>query len=235
MSVLQVLLRDEQFRIEDSADRYGCTPLWIAASMGHTEAVELLWSHVPNDLNRQYGQQGPPITASIAASGQRHFDTLKFLLSCPGIDIDATDGKMGQSALLHAVAWESYETQEVPLLNLLRAAGANTNLQDHNGNNVLTLAIAYGNIGVARILLTWDELDTSAVLVGSCSALSMTVNSRDRELVNLLLAHSAKTNLELCDSKGRTVLATAVAENESSIAHDLLKAGASANFIDAEG
>lgn len=111
------------------------TALCLAAANGHAPIVELLVSH-GCPVENFFGTL--PLHHAARAGHARIVD---FLLSCPGVDIDAADQWECQSAL--HVAISSTQTE---VLQVLLARRANPWQRDRAGRSPLQLALEVNQV-----------------------------------------------------------------------------------------
>lgn len=206
VAVLKELLKDPFFHDKDCIDRDGITPFETAAQAGNREILELLFEHYPEHLNRTEKKEYfvPPL---ILAVTHGRTDATKFLLSCPGIEIDTTDHS-GTSALITAASQGDWWDANPEMLDTLRKAGASINRQDSGGYNALARAVA-GRLSSPKTvahLLTWDGIDINAKSTRG-SPLCIAAKMGRKDLVQMLL--DKKPDLLVRCDRGMTALALA--------------------------
>lgn len=247
VAVLKELLKDPFFRDRDCIDGDSVTPFQAAAGTGNREVLELLFKHYSNDLNRAEKTEYyvPPL---ILAVGNKHANAAKFLLSCPGIEIDATN-HAGSSALTAAASLGDRWDANPGMLDALRKAGANVNHQDNKGYNALTQAVVSFYPETVAHLLTWEDIDINAKSVAG-SPLCIAAQKGRKDMVQMLL--DRKPDLNVRDEDGKTALALAAQGpsdfdkwyNKGQLQHEqaykivcrkLLKAGSPIDEADAKG
>lgn len=228
VAVLEELLKDPFFRDQDCVDPAGITGLQIAAEEGNREVLEVLFGHYPKDLNRaeNKGRSMPPL---LSAVNNGHVDAIKFLLSCPGIEVDITSRfntntrNAGQTALMLAATYWRWETpRRVEMLDILRKAGASVNHQDDQGYCALAWAAwGYRPDAIAHIL-TWDDIDFNLQSV-SGSPLCIAAQKGRKDMVQMLL--DRKPDLDVRDKNGKTALALAATGPDDKDAHNIYLVG----------
>lgn len=172
--ILEASQKNKQCLLE-STDKNGCTPLQVAANMGHHKVVDALLT-VGSDANIQnnvgdtalhmaarHGHEvvverllnaNPDFdlkdndgeTAAHAAASHGHDPVIKILLNA-NADVTIQDDQ-GQTAL-HAAASHGMEN----VVNTLLSANVDVNIQDHDGRTALHAAASHGHVKVVSILL----------------------------------------------------------------------------------
>jgi ankyrin repeat protein len=143
IDAVKLLLAQKTIEV-DPPESGGWTPLIYAASLGMTEIVSDLLAHGAN-LNRQniWGT-----TAILMASWKNHTDTVKTLLSFPGVDVNSTSPEDGCTALHDAVRWGNAE-----LVELLISHGAYLQIRDKfNGLTPLDYARYFNDRQILDLL-----------------------------------------------------------------------------------
>jgi len=247
VAVLKELLKDPFFHDQDCIDGDGITTFQAAARIGNREVLELLFKHYPKDLNRAEKTEYyvPPLILAVA---NKHADATKFLLSCPGIEIDATN-HAGSSALTVAASEGEWWDANPEMLDTLREAGANVNHQGYKGYNALAQAVVCLRPKTVAHLLTWDGIDIDAKSAAG-SPLCIAAQKGRKDMIQMLL--DKKPDLNVRDEDGKTALALAAegpsdyeklyhkrsVQNEQTykiICRKLLKAGSRIDEADAKG
>ena len=210
VSVLKELLKDPFFRDRDCIDGDGITPFQAAAKAGNLEILRLLFEYYPGDLNRAKGVEYyvPPLILAVAG---QHTETVKFLLSCPGIDVNVTS-HAGSTALTAAAARYDSWDMKLNILEMLRKAGANINHQDQRQYNALAQAVVSYNPQTVARLLTWDGIDINGQSIAG-SPLCIAAQKGRKDMLQMLL--KKKPDLRVRDENGKTALVLA-AEGPSS-------------------
>ncbi|MCJ1250207.1 hypothetical protein MMC30_007433 [Trapelia coarctata] len=204
IAVLRELLKDPFFRDKDCVDEDCITPFQAAARAGNQEVLELLFEHYPNDLNRAEKNEYfvPPLILAVA---NEHANATKFLLSCPGVEVNITS-HAGSSALTAAASAGDLRDANPEMLDTLRKAGANVKHQDNKGYNALAQAVVSFNPEIVAHLLTWDDMDINAMSVAG-SPLCIAAQRGRKDMVQMLL--DKKPDLDVRDDRGKTALALA--------------------------
>lgn len=138
-------------------DKYGSTPLIIAASCGYESIVQLLLNVSGIDINAK-SKDGSTAFLQAAKCGQEKIVAL--LLQIPDVNVNDKDDK-GKTALI-AAAGSGYENIVRMLLNI---EGIDVNAQTLNGETALTRAMAkyYMNVpcreNILQMLVFARQLD----------------------------------------------------------------------------
>lgn len=128
----------------DPPESGGWTPLIYAATCGMTDVVADLVAHGAN-LNRRCVSGD---TAVSRAVWKNHTETVKTLLSFPGVDVNPASPQGGFTALHDAVSWGNAE-----LVELLIAHGADLQIRDKfNGFTPLDYARYFNDRKILALL-----------------------------------------------------------------------------------
>jgi hypothetical protein len=123
------------------ADKYGCTPLHLAAINGRTEMTEFLIAHGADVNARMITQETP-----LHGAAQKSQIATALLLLDKGADINATDAN-GQTAL-HVACFEGH----LEMAELLIDRGADVNAAGDDGITPLQMAAGQHHQDVVDIL-----------------------------------------------------------------------------------
>lgn len=157
----------------EAKDKYGQTPLILAAWAGHTDIVRLLL-----DKGANIEAVGVPGTALAAAAGMAHPDTVRLLLE-RGANIEG-NSPGGNSPLNSAVRISNIET-----INLLLDKGANIDARDQLGSPPIITALILKRIDIVRLLLA-KGADIEAKDTYGNTALDLALRDGPAEAVDLL-------------------------------------------------
>jgi hypothetical protein len=125
---VQVLWADARI-----ADNHGRTPVWLAASQGHTETVRVLehWCRADVNAADQWG-----CTPLFVAAEMGHTETVRALVECDGIaDLNIADD-FGNTPLHVAAVHDNAAV----IWTLVRSGGAKTGSLNHDGKTARDLA-----------------------------------------------------------------------------------------------
>ncbi|KAK6213000.1 hypothetical protein QIS74_09002 [Colletotrichum tabaci] len=163
------------------------------------------------------------------AASSNCIDIIILLAQYSNFDPDVQDGS-GWTPLMIAASLKDGEA----LVSLLLQKGADANLKNHNGQNVLHFVASKNNLDVAKTLISQDSPVSTrvrdkrgqypihrAAAVGSVPMVMLLVKS--------------KSPLNAVDASGYTALHHAVAEGHGDTAVALLKAGAECDKRDNDG
>ncbi|KAF5323839.1 hypothetical protein D9611_008234 [Ephemerocybe angulata] len=128
---------------------------------------------------------------------------VKFLLSAPGIDVNAADFN-GRTPLSFAAR---YGHEAIAKL-LLAVPGIDVNATDDNGRTPLSFAAKYGHAAVAELLLTTPGINANAPDSDGRIPLSFSAASGHEAVVKLLLAVPG-IDVNFPDTRGWTPLSLA--------------------------
>ncbi|CAL8109091.1 unnamed protein product [Calicophoron daubneyi] len=126
----------------DSQDKYGRTPIYLAACRGHTEVVNYLLSHSA-DIHIPNKEHKSPLYISA------YFGYLEITnaLLRHGAQVDQTDSH--RKTPLYVATYHGRSE----IVDLLLDAGANVNAADKNGKTPLYIAVLHGHLALAQKLL----------------------------------------------------------------------------------
>ena len=133
------------------SDKYGQTPILLAASEGHEGVVQLLLGR--KDV-KAHAVDGYGCTPLLCASSRGHSGVVKLLLEHEDVNINRAD-KNGQTPLLSAA--ESGSTGVVGLL--LERKDINLNMHGNANRMPLFLASMRGHDGVVELLLGLGDVN----------------------------------------------------------------------------
>jgi ankyrin repeat protein len=115
------------------AETIGATPLWLAASLGHTDIMRLLAAKGADPAIDKDG--ATPLMAAIGNSEPRALDVINVLLEL-GVDVNAQD-EAGNTAL-HIAATRGFTGVAQALVD----NGARPDIKNHRGQTPLALALS---------------------------------------------------------------------------------------------
>lgn len=205
-------------------DSGGPTPLWLAASQGHSAVVAALLEDGSADPSAPRLVDG--ITPLMAAAAGGHADTVRRLIAA-GADVHARD-KDGVTALLNVA-----ESGDVPTLQLLLAAGADVDVMSNNHFSPLIVASAHGHFDCISALLDAGAKVEMPHPDGVSALMYAAANGKRPDAVGLLLAKGAEVDRK--HAQGGTALIEACTSGNLKIVEVLLAFGADVNTTDADG
>lgn len=123
------------------------SPFLYAGASGQTELVRLFLSHGArfDVFNRYYG------TALIPACERGHVETVRLLVETTGYPIDHVN-RLGWTALMEAIVLGDGSESYQEIVRLLKTAGADLNIPDHDGVTPLQHARSRGFNAIVDIL-----------------------------------------------------------------------------------
>ena len=129
----------------NQADENGRTPLYRAASVGHTECVKLLLLAAPGiEVNKANNSGYTPL---YWAALRGHTECVKLLLAAPGIEVNKAD-KEGKTPLY----WAAFAGHAECVKLLLAAPGIDVNKADNDGRTPLYQAARRGHTEIVKLL-----------------------------------------------------------------------------------
>ncbi|TWW60062.1 Ankyrin repeat and death domain-containing protein 1A [Takifugu flavidus] len=187
----------------------GDTPLHLAASNGHLDAVHLLLLHF--DTRDEANAEGE--TALYQAIDNGHEECALTLLKAgcePNVFMD-------KSSVLHPVS----ERGDTGFVQLLLEYKADTNARNQDQEAPLHLAVKNNHIPVIHCLLT-AGCDVNAINKRSQTALHVAADLAKIDVVEMLL--KAEFDQTIQDKQGKTVLGVAARADEAIIVDMIIKA-----------
>ncbi|OFZ17313.1 MAG: hypothetical protein A2X86_02345 [Bdellovibrionales bacterium GWA2_49_15] len=157
------------------------------------------------------------------AGGFGDLNTIK-KLKAQGVDLDATDGRTGETALMKAMRRDQNQIGQYLLQN-----GATFDPRNAEGDNALLVAAASGNAAGARMLVR-AGMNVDVHDMNGNTPLIRAVIKGDRQTVQALLQVGATANSP--GRAGRTALYHALANKQVNVARVLLEACAPLTEID---
>ena len=200
MSQVMNMVRGRRYVNLNRPDKYGQTPILLAAMEGHERVVQLLLGRkdVKADTADGYGR-----TPLLCASNRGHEGIVKLLLGREDVSIDRAD-KNGRTPLLSAT--ESGYEGVVGLL--LGQRDINPNTHGNASQTLLLAASVRGHDGVVKLLLGREDVNPDRPDSGGRTPLAWAaVNGRDG-VVKLLLERK-DVNPNMPSNSGLTPLAWA--------------------------
>ena len=151
-----------------------------------------------------------------------------------GVDINSSEDKRGNTALIAAVSAKQYATIEY-----LVSQGANVNKTNSNGNTALHAAIEKGDEVAVKLLLTHNA-STEIQTDDGATPLFIALTTHNKEIFELLLENGADINANIMaegynDHYGPTILHMAVTNNNIELVKYLLSKGADTEARDCSG
>jgi ankyrin repeat protein len=232
----------------DAADECGRTPLHTAASYGQKKAVQrLCFLKAYVNAEDDFGQT--PLHVALLADhievasvllergasldvkddhGKKPLDYCKpsFLTRwriLHGMDIDAKDPKIGNTALIQAA-----RQGDVDAVTFLLRQGAKVGATNHISSTALAEACVRGHAEVVSVLLDY-KADTNTIDAMNWSPFMRCILNSEMESLHLLL-DSRRIDLEATSSsRHQTALCEAVYNHQWTIVELLLKRGANPN------
>jgi len=178
-------------------DKYGQTPILLAAGEGHEGVVRLLLARkdVKPDTVDGYGR-----TPLLCASGIWHDEIVKLLVEQEDVNIHRAD-KNGHTVLPLAVERGSVRIVGV----LLGRKDFNPNTRSKTGRTLLSLASEKGHDGVVKLLLGREDVSPDVPDNDGRTPLSWAAENGHDEVVKLLLGRE-DVNPNMPDNGGQTPL-----------------------------
>ncbi len=190
----------------DSCDNFTrMTPLYVAASRGHKEVVQLLCAYGAN-VNGKNEIDMAPLTIAMASG---HIDIAELLIE---------KGAQGSESIEIGMAIQSNNLEK---LKELIARGVNLNVRDGRGETPLLQAIRAGKPSFVETLISGGA-DVNARDNRGRTPLHLAVARGNKEVVELLIASGADVNVK--DDRNNTPLDLAKRRRRTEIIEILTKA-----------
>ncbi|XP_040003483.1 ankyrin repeat domain-containing protein 50 [Xiphias gladius] len=212
-------------------DRYGMTPLLLAAYEGHDEVVELLLE-AGADVDETAGPDGSvpaaaAVTPLLAAAAMGHMKTVSRLLFW-GAAVDAIDSE-GRTALCLAAARGSAE-----VVRALLDRGLDENHKDDLGWTPLHAAACEGHRAVCAALTERGSMARVGEMdIEGRTPLILAAQEGHWSTVRLLLDRRSPIDHRAYD--GHSALSATLLEGHAEVAELLMRRGADTDVRDAEG
>ncbi len=176
---------------------------------------------------------GSDISDLIKYSKNGDLTNIKSLIE-KGIDINSSEDKRGNTALIAAVSGKQYATVEY-----LISQGADVNRTNSKGNTALHTAIEKGDKVAVKLLLTHNA-STEIQTDSGVTPLFMAIIAKNKEIFELLLDNGADINANMMaegfnDKFGLTILHNAVGYGDIKLVKYLLSKGADTEVRDSSG
>ena len=240
---------EEESKIDELVRLYketGKAPVMGAAENGDLESVKMLLSNGRFDVDEQ-DANGWTVLMKVAQAGEANIDDVLMmdlidLFLGSGANVNAVN-KLGMTASMYAAY-----TNNARALEQLLAHGADTSLQNNDGDNALSLAIkneasdvlaTFGHATISEKMLCSAAQEGDVACVSALISKGIKVNQANKEgltalvlaalhghtnVVKLLLAKGADINAFTGD--GQTALMSAVHKNHPIVVEHLLQSGA---------
>ncbi|KAH0558820.1 hypothetical protein GP486_004540 [Trichoglossum hirsutum] len=259
--IMQLLLSHEGVDA-NSRDKYGRTPLLLAAANGHGGVVQLLLSHEGVDVDSEDWQGRTPL---LRAAEEGHERVMQLLLSHEGVNANSK-GEYSQTPLLLAAAnghgrvvqlllsqenidaSSKDEFGQTPLMwaaneghqrvaQLIRShEGADAEFRDWQGRTLLSRAAEKGHESVVPLLLSHEGVYADSKDMSGRTPLSLAAEGGYDRVVRLLLSDKCVDADSTDDEHGMTSLLLAAEKGHEGIVQLLLShEGVDANFKDKFG
>ncbi|XP_054749515.2 rabankyrin-5-like [Lytechinus pictus] len=220
---------DREPRAAEQLDNKGRNFLHVAVEKSDIESVLFLISVRANVTSRiQDSSQLTPLHLAVQAGSEIIVRNL--LLAGAGV-MDLNNHK--QNAL-HMAAAKDHST----ICSILIENGINVDSKDDNGNSALHIAVQYGNLNSARVLLTESSIDAEAFnMRGQTPMHLLGQYGRDNAaaIFDLFRECMPQYPLDKQDAEGNTVLLLAYQKGNGAICRAIVRAGASLGIMNKQG
>lgn len=214
--VMEVLLANENSSVDVNIkdDKYGKTPLLIAAQKGHEKTVAFLLEQNGIDINLPDLFEYNPLLLA-AMSGR---DTIvEMLLSQSKIQVNYS----GDSGTVLTVAAKFGRERIIRLLLRRKDVDFNLRSRMNLGKTALGLAVEYGHPNVVRMLLASDEFDVNLKDDRGNTPLLRASRLGQRKIVKMLLSRD-DTDVNRRNADDETALSAAAKQGHVEIVSFLL-------------
>ena len=201
-------------------DRYGSTPLMLAAKRGYLEMVQFLIDHGAriNAMNNQ------GCTVLMLATEHQYWEMVSFLIE-HGAGVNAVDC-YGRIPLMFAAECQHWE-----MVSFLTKHGATVNVVDRKGHTPLMLAAERGHWKTVSFLINHGAR-VNVLDKNGCTPLMLAAKGGHWDIVSFLLEHGASAQGKLKDKLSRTPLHCVANSCSVNIIAKLVSLGANVNAQD---
>jgi ankyrin repeat protein len=176
----------------------GETPLHVAYACNSLRAIKELLQLPATLVNARDGQGTTPLTRAVEEENEV---ALTLLLARQDIDVNASGGSYGASALAIAVLNGSLSIVELLLAHPL----IDINVMVEKGQTLLLWALRGNHVGIVEILLADPRLDINLAEHEGWTPLLWAAKEGRKALLERLLAHR-QIEVNLSDLQGQTAL-----------------------------
>ena len=166
---------------------------------------------------------GKMFNEAIRKTGTSLQEEMVKIFLANGVNVNKLDCEEEDTALICAVRKEN-----IDLVRLLLANGADVNVTNHWGDTALMWAIEVENVELVQLLLD-NGADVNAREKNGVTALLLAANEEKTEMVKFLLANGADVNV--ADDNGMTALMWTVEAGNEEFVQFLLANGADVNAL----
>ncbi|MVW72282.1 ankyrin repeat domain-containing protein [Bordetella sp. 15P40C-2] len=206
----------------------GHPALFQAAMKGNVAVVEVLLRHCDASpaVLASPGNDFDVMSPLAIAYLLQHREVVALLCEA-GAEVNHPDDQIGGTLLCLAAARD-----DVVMLNVLRAAGADLELMGVNGKTPLLAAVSGGNVRAVKVLLEMGAKIDGPYPEGR--ALFTAIERADAHMVELVLDLGTPVNVRNPET-GLTPLLTAIRAQKTDVVHLLLQRGADVTARDYRG
>ncbi|XP_072163422.1 rabankyrin-5-like [Diadema setosum] len=220
---------DREPRAAEQLDNKGRNFLHVAVEKSDIESVLFLISVRANANSRiQDSSMLTPLHLAVQAGSEIIVRNL-LLAGASVHDID----NHKQNAL-HMAAAKDHAT----ICGILIENGINVDARDDNGNGALHLAVQYGNLNSAKVLLTESNIDAEAFNARGQTPMHLLGQyGKDNAAAIFDLFRECMPNypLDKQDAEGNTVLLLAYQKGNGAVCRAIVRAGASLGIMNKQG
>jgi ankyrin repeat domain-containing protein 50 len=215
---------------EFKRDRYGQTPLSLAAEYGHEAVVKLLLETAEAEVDSKDDTFGR--TPLLWAAAYGHEAVVKLLLETGKAEVDSKDDIHGRAPL----SWAAEYGHEAVVKLLLATGEAKVDLRDNYGQTSLYMAAGKGHDAVVKLLLATGKAEVNSKNDEGQMPLLYAAGIGHKAVVKLLLETGKAEVDSKDDTLGRTPLSWAAERGHEAIVKLLLDTGeAEADSKDNDG
>eukprot|EP00057_Strongylocentrotus_purpuratus_P000774 XP_001183012.1 PREDICTED: rabankyrin-5 [Strongylocentrotus purpuratus] len=220
---------DREPRAAEQLDNKGRNFLHVAVEKSDIESVLFLISVRANVTSRiQDSSQLTPLHLAVQAGSEIIVRNL--LLA--GASVMALNNHKQNG--LHMAATKDHST----ICSILIENGINVDAKDDNNNSALHIAVQYGNLNSARVLLTESSIDAEAFNTRGQTPMHLLGQyGRDNAaaIFDLFRECMPQYPLDKQDAEGNTVLLLAYQKGNGAICRAIVRAGASLGIMNKQG
>ena len=222
-AVEETNFQEEQRQVESGVginenDDDGNTVLHYAASSSSEEISESLVKHDQYLAEHDADKNGGALHFVIKNCKEESLSIVKSLVE-QGADVNVKDYR-NKTALHYAV-----EAKSLEIIKYLVEHGADVNCKTKRGATALHFAVGTGSLKMVKYLVENGAKVTTKPSRGATTVLYWACKEGNESIVDYLLQHGAKEDVQVCDSFGRSCFTKACHDGNAALVRTFLNSG----------